>query len=167
MLITCGRVSNLCAAHLKMQMTNFYLVCCFSSDVLYSSSVCACLLLYILVNEGSWVIGHIGETPCPHQILLAVHLAWCFLWTIGGFLCEFVHRYPWLSGTMTCIECYKWEDGGRGCRRRCGCQPILKVGQSHSHGWYQTLHLQADCVLLLLRWARNCCRCLLWNCLPP
>ena len=30
------------------RMTDCYLVCCFSHDVLYSSSVCVCLLLYIL-----------------------------------------------------------------------------------------------------------------------
>ena len=48
-LITCGGVLNLCMAHLKMQMPYFYLVCHFSSDVSYSSSVCVCLLLYILI----------------------------------------------------------------------------------------------------------------------
>ena len=48
MLVTCGGVLNLCVAHLKMQMTHFYLVCHFSTDVSYSSSVCVCLLLYIL-----------------------------------------------------------------------------------------------------------------------
>jgi len=34
--------------------THCYLVCCFSHDVPYSSSVCVCRLLYILCLEHRW-----------------------------------------------------------------------------------------------------------------
>ena len=65
---SCGGVSNLCTAHPKMQMTHFYLVCRFSSDVLYSSSVCVCLLLYILISRYSFNIypcSYHHTHPCP------------------------------------------------------------------------------------------------------
>ena len=48
-LVTGSGVSAyLCTTYLKIQTTDCYLVCCFSHNVSYSSSVCVCFLLYIL-----------------------------------------------------------------------------------------------------------------------
>jgi len=103
--------------------THCYLVCCFSHDVLYSSSVCVCLLLYILLflSPPGWQeLFAFQDSPSARPLTLSLTY-WMvlpftlklevpnFTWMVSSGI-DFSHFVIWalintlLSGGNTCWQ---------------------------------------------------------------